>query len=588
MRLVHRIVLLPALAIIPLGAVSQRPAPGPVEELLIVGSDEGRHGGRLVVALRSEPRTLNPVVATDGPSRDVIGTMAGDLIHVNRSSQLTEPALAKSWQVSDGGRQYTLNLRRGLRFSNGHAVDADDVLFTFRVLLDDRIGAPQRDLLIVGGQPITVTKIDAQTVRVTLAQPYAAAERLFDSIAILPRHLLEPAYEVGTLAQAWTLNTARAAIAGLGPFRLKEYVAGQRLVLERNPYYWKADRAKKRLPYLDELVFLFVGTEDAEVIRFQSGESDVLGRASAENFAVLARDRNAARYQLTDLGPSLEYNFVFFNLNDLTSKKLPQIAAKQRWFREVKFRQAVSRAIDREAIRRLAYRGLAVPLWGNVTPGNKLWVNEAIPRPPRSVEQARALLRDAGFSWRPDGGLVDREGQPVEFSIAASSSNAQRMMMATLVQDDLRQLGMKVQVVSLEFRALLDRVFQTFDYEACLLGLGGGDGDPNGEMNVWLSRGSSHLWSLGQDTPPTSWEAEIDRLMERQLVTLNHADRKALFDRVQQLVAEQLPFIFLASPHVLIGARKDLANFHPAALAPHTLWNVEQLFFRPQQVSVRP
>lgn len=588
MLLVHRIVLLPALAIIPLGAVSQRPVPEPVEDLLIVNSDEGRHGGRLVVALRSEPRTLNPVVATDGPSRDVIGTMTGDLIHVNRLSQLTEPALAKSWQISDGGRQYTLSLRRGLRFSDGHAVDADDVLFTFRVLLDDRIGAPQRDLLIIGGQPITVTKIDAQTVRVTLAQPYAAAERLFDSIAILPRHLLEPAYEAGTLAQAWTLNTAPAAIAGLGPFRLKEYVAGQRLVLERNPYYWKADRAKARLPYVAELVFLFVGTEDGEVIRFQSGESDVLGRASAENFAVLARDQNAARYQLTDLGPSLEYNFVFFNLNDLTSRKLPQIAAQQRWFREVKFRQAVSRAIDREAITRLAYRGLAVPLWGNVTPGNKLWVNEAIPRPPRSVEQARALLRDAGFSWRPDGGLVDREGQPVEFSIATSSSNAQRMTMATLIQDDLRQLGMKVQVVSLEFRALLDRVFQTFDYEACLLGLGGGDGDPNGEMNVWLSRGSSHLWSLGQDTPPTSWEAEIDRLMERQLVTLNHADRKALYDRVQQLVAENLPFVFLASPHVLVGAQKDLANFQPAVLAPHTLWNVEQLFFRPQQVSVRP
>lgn len=588
MRLLHRIVLLPALAIIPLGTVSQRLAPEPVEELLIVNSDEGRHGGRLVVALRSEPRTLNPVVATDGPSREVIGTMTADLIHVNRLSQLTEPALAKSWQVSDGGRQYTLNLRRGLRFSDGHAVDADDVLFTFRVLLDDRIGAPQRDLLIIGGQPITVTKIDAQTVRVTLAQPYAAAERLFDSIAILPRHLLEPAYEAGTLAQAWTLNAARATVAGLGPFRLKEYVAGQRLVLERNPYYWKADRAKKRLPYLDELVFVFVGTEDGEVIRFQSGESDVLGRASAENFAVLARDQHAARYQLTDLGPSLEYHFVFFNLNDLTSKKLPQIAAKQRWFRDVKFRQAVSRAIDREAIRRLAYRGLAVPLWGNVTPGNKLWVNQAIPRPPRSVEQARALLRDAGFLWRPDGGLVDREGQPVEFSIATSSSNAQRMTMATLIQDDLRQVGMKVQVVSLEFRALLDRVFQTFDYEACLLGLGGGDGDPNAEMNVWLSRGSSHLWSLGRDRPVTPWEAEIDRLMERQLVTLDHAERKALYDRVQQLVAEHLPFIFLASPHVLVGARKDLANFQPAALAPHTLWNVEQLFFRPQQVSVRP
>ena len=170
-------------------------------------------------------------------------------------------------------------------------------------------------------------------------------------------------------------------MAGLGPYRLKEYVAGQRLVLERNPYYWKADSARRRLPYIDELVFLFAGNEDAQVIRFQSGESDVLSRASADNFAVLSRDQAAKQYQLKDLGPSLEYNFLFFNQNDLSGKNLPQVAAKQRWFGDLGFRRAVSRAIDREGIVRLVYRGRAVPLWGNVSPGNRLWVNTAIPRP---------------------------------------------------------------------------------------------------------------------------------------------------------------------------------------------------------------
>jgi peptide/nickel transport system substrate-binding protein len=549
------------------------------EEVLVERATSGTPGGRLIVALRAEPRTLNPAVAADAPSREIIGRMTGDLIHIDRSTHSTEPALATQWKRSPDGREYTLTLRKGIRFSDGHPFDADDVVFTFQVMLDKRTNAPQRDLLIVGGQPLRVTKVDEYTVRVTLAQPYAAAERLFDSIAILPRHLLGEAYAKGVMANIWSVATPATAIAGLGPYRLKEYVPGQRLVLERNPYYWKIDSAKQRLPYIDELVFLFTGNEDAQVIRFQSGDSDVLNRASADNFAVLARDRNTTRYQLKDLGPSLEYNFLFFNQNDLSGKNLPHVAAKQQWFSDLGFRRAVSRAIDREAVARLVYRGRAVPLWSNVSPGNHRWVNASIARPPRSVSEARAILKASGFSWRPDGTLVDRHGRPVAFTIVTSTTSAQRTEMATLIQADLKELGMSVQVVPLEFRALVDRVFQSFDYDASILGLGGGDADPNGEMNVWLSSGSNHLWRLGQTTPATPWEAEIDRLMQKQLVTLDVRERKHLFDRVQTIVAEQLPFIFLVAPHILVGARADLGNFQPTVLDHYTLWNVERLFF---------
>ena len=578
MRLFGSALIVTLLSWLPVGAAT----PATVtkgEEVLVERTTSGTHGGRLVVALRAEPRTLNPATAADAPSREVIGRMTGDLIHIDRSTQSTEAALASQWKRSPDGREYTLTLRKGIRFSDGYPFDADDVVFTFQVLLDQRTGAPQRDLLVVGGQPIRVTKVDEYTVRVTLSQPYAAAERLFDSIAILPLHLLGDVYAKGAMANVWSLATPPAAIAGLGPYRLKEYVAGQRLVLERNPYYWKTDSASRRLPYIDELVFLFTGNEDAQVIRFQSGDSDVLNRASADNFAVLGRDQTARRYQLKDLGPSLEYNFLFFNQNDLGGKNLAQVAAKQQWFGDLGFRRAVSRAIDREGIARLVYRGRAVPLWGNVSPGNHLWMNTSIPRSPRSVSEARSILKASGFSWRPDGTLVDRQGRPVAFTIVTSSTSAQRTEMATLIQADLKELGMDVQVVPLEFRALVDRVFQTFDYDASILGLGGGDADPNGEMNVWLSSGSNHLWRLGQKTPATAWEAEVDRLMEKQLITLDYRERKRLFDRVQVIVAEQLPFIFLAAPHVLVGARADLANFQPAVLDHYTLWNVERLFF---------
>src|SRR3984957_5594705 len=562
-------------------AVVARPvsAAQATEERVIAADLTGHSGGVLRVALRSEPKTLNPVLAVDEPSREVIRCLTADLIHINRGSLKTEPALAKSWTVSRDGKQYTLQLRRGLKFSDGQLFTADDVVFSFQVYLDEKVDSSQRDLLVVGGKPITVVKVDDYTVRFELAQPYAAAERLFDSIAILPRHLLQNTYQAGSFSQAWTLSMPPNQFAGLGPFRLKEYVAGQRVVLERNPYYWKANRAGNQLPYLNEVVFLFVPSEDAQVIRFQSGDTDVLSRFSAENFAVLQKQQSVRGYHLDDLGAGLEYNFLFFNLNDLAANGPPEIARKQVWFQDLRFRQAVSAAIDREGIVRLVYSGRATPIWDQVTPGNKLWLDERIAHPARSLEHARQLLQSAGFSWS-SGALVDPHGNPVEFSILTSSSNAQRMKMATIIQDDLSQLGMKVQVVPLEFHAMVDRLQNSYNYEAAVMGLVSGDADPTSEMNVWLSSGETHLWHPNQDKPATPWESEMDGLMQEQLVTLDYAKRKQLYDHVQEIVAENLPMICLVIPDILVAAANRVGNFHPGILVPYALWNIEQLYIQ--------
>ena len=456
------------------------------------------------------------------------------------------------------------------------------MVFTFKVYLDEKVHSPQRDLLVINGKPLSVTKIDSYTVRFDLDQPYAAAERIFDSLAILPRHLLEEAYNEGKFSQSWTLNTAPGAIAGLGPFRLKQYVPGQRIVLERNPYYWKVDRNRNRLPYVDELAFLFVGTEDAQVIHFETGESQIINRFGTDNFRVLAREQDVRGYHVEDLGPSLEFNFLVFNLNDLPPGQLPNIRHEQTWFRDLKFRQAVSSTIDRDSIVRLAYQGHGAALWGNESPSDKLWINQSLPHPPRSIEHARDLLKSAGFSWNSEGKLLDRQGTPVEFTIITSSSNAQRVKMATLIADDLEQLGMNVHPIPLEFRAVVDRVFQSNNYEACILGLGGGDADPNVAMNVWLSNGPTHVWNLHETHPATEWEAEIDRLMNQQMITMNYRRRKQLYDRVQQLIAENLPVIFLATPDVLVGARNEIGNFNPGVLEPYALWDTEELFIKTQ------
>jgi peptide/nickel transport system substrate-binding protein len=569
-------------------AASSAPLPQPVqkgEELQIASAELGQYGGTLVVGQRGEPKTLNPVLAADAPSREVIGRMMADLVHINRATQKTEPALATSWKLSKDGRSFIVKLRRGIRFSDGQPFNADDVVFTFKAYLDDKIHSPQRDLLIIGGKPISVVKLDDYTLRFEISQPYAAAERIFDSVWILPQHQLRASYEHGAFAQALSLNTAPDAAAGLGPFRFRQYLPGERIVLERNPYYWKADRNKLRLPYLDEVAFLFVGNEDAQILRFQSRETNIISRFSAENYAAMAREQQARGYDLVDLGPSLEYNFVFFNLNDLPADKFPQISREQLWFRDVRFRQAVSAAVDRQSIVRLVYGGRAAPLWGNVTPGNKLWVDQALARPERSLDHAKELLKSSGFSWTADGKLIDPKKEPVEFTLITSSSNAQRVKMATLVADDLSQLGIGVHVVPLEFRGLIDRVFQSNDYEACLMGLGGGDADPNGDMNVWLSSGGTHLWNMHETKPATAWEGDLDRLMNQQLITLDYKKRKHIYDHAQQIIADNVPFIFLATPDVLVGASTDVANLHPATLDPYVLWNADELFFRRQGVS---
>jgi peptide/nickel transport system substrate-binding protein len=275
------------------------------------------------------------------------------------------------------------------------------------------------------------------------------------------------------------------------------------------------------------------------------------------------------------LGPGLDYNFLCFNLTPGNPKQV--------WFGKSEFRQALSLAVDREAIAKLVFDGRAEPIWGHVTPGNKQWFSPALPRRRRSVANAKALLSKAGFAWNGDGRLIDRTGTVVEFSILVSSSSADRNRMATILQADFKDLGITVTITPIEFRSLLDRVLNTRQFDTTLMGLGGGSADPNAEMNVWLSSGAMHLWNPNQTKPATAWEGEIDHLMQQQAAELNAAKRRTLYENVQRLVAEQVPMIFLATPNVLAAARPAVGNFRPSVLEHTTLWNSEELFLAPRQ-----
>ncbi len=548
-------------------------------QALRLASVSGSAGGRLNASLRAEPKTLNPIYAMDISSRAVTSITHADLLHINRKTDEVEPSLAKSWQVSHGGQTYTLHLRQGVRFSDGSPFTADDVLFSFQVYLDPELNAPQRDLLIIDGSPMRVVKMDAYTVRCDLPKPYAAATRLFDGLAMLPRHLLEPLVRTKALKDAWTIGTSPSQLAGLGPFRLKTYRPGQTLIFERNPYYWKQDSAGRSLPYLDEVDFAVLPNQDAESIRFAAGQLDFLAGLSADSYASLEKLSSAQSIQMIDGGPGLAFDLLLFNLNTDVAAQ-PQAAARaQKWFAQEAFRQAISLAINREQLVRLVFENHAVPLVSPVTPASRSWADPKLQPEKQDLPRSRAVLTAGGFRWQ-DGSLFDSEGNRVQFTIIASASNRQQGEIATLLQHNFSALGIDSRIVSLEFRSYLQRITQSHDFDVAVMALSAGDSDPNGNMGLWLTDGALHLWNLGEKQPASAWESEIDSLMRRQLYVTDRKERQSLYYRVQEIYAQKLPFLSLAAPNMLGAVRGGLLGVTPSALDPGMLDNIASFYWK--------
>jgi len=560
------------------------PGAGPAPRDAAIVKVEGQRGGRIFVGITAAPKSFNWVIANDGASRQVTYQIMGDLIHVNRATQQVEPGLAKSWEVSRDGLVFTLHLREGIRFSDGHPFDADDVLFTFQVYLDPKVNSTQRTLLTVNGRPLKVEKLGPWTLRFTFPQAHGPSERAFDGIGILPRHILEPAYREGRFEKVWTLAEDPKNVVGLGPFRLGNVVPGERVVLERNPYFWKVDAQGEPLPYLDELVFEVVPDQNAVTLRLASGDLDVLDRVLPDDYEYLKKLGSVKGISVLNAGPSLEYLFLVLNLNSRVNPETgrPYVdPEKLRWFSDVNFRRALAYAVDRPSIVNLVYHGAAHEIFAQTSPGNRLWFNPKIVRYDQNLSRARELLTQAGFRSSPgDGALLSPSGTRVEFTLVTNADSRERMRIGSLIQSDLEKLGIQVKFQAVEFNALVERLLHTYDFEAVLMGLGGGDADPGGEMNVWLSSGSLHLWDGGAPGPGRAWEARIDDLMKRQMTTTNQADRKRAYDEVQAIVSEELPIIPLVSRAVLVAAKSRVGNLQPVVMAPYALWNSEQLYLK--------
>src|ERR1700674_3717922 len=306
-----------------------------------------------------------------------------------------------------------------------------------------------------------------------------------------------------------------------------------------------------------------------ELLRFVRGEIDFVNTVDAEHFDRVVTENSALAH---DAGVSLDSEEMWFN--QVPSSPLPDY--KKAWFTSTNFRRAISEAINRQDLARIAFRTRAQPAVGPVSPANKFWFNSKLQ--PHPFDQKSALQRLSQDGFRLEHGVLrDRDGHAVEFSIITNAGNKYRESMATMIQQDLSGIGVKLNVVTLDSPSLIERMTRTFDYEACLLGLVNNELDPNSQMNVWLSSAENHQWNPSQKTPATAWEAEIDKLMRAQASTLDQNKRKEYFDKVQEIAWEQEPFIYLVNKNALSAVSPHLLNVHPVVLRPQVYWNIDQL-----------
>ena len=565
------------------------PHPLPEEPLVIDAPAIGRHGGRFVMGSIQNPRTFNAIMANEQSSNDILERTYARLAEYDNAGQKTVPGLAKLWEVAADQVTWTFHLRKGARFSDGHPITAEDVLFSFEVVYDLTLHPSMQDLLKMGGKNFEITAPDPHTIVVKTPSPNAALVESVANVPIMPKHILDGAFRSGDFAAAFSVSTPADKLVTSGPWRIAQYVPGEKTVLNRNPYWYGVDKEKRRLPYLDEVVFLIVPDFDAADLKFRAGELHGLDDVKPENYRWYQDNQKQNNFTLYDLGPDLNTNQFWFNLNKVqkptAGKKLgePYVdPAKYTWFSNPVFRRAVSMAIDRKAMIPSVFFGEAVDNWAIATPGNKVWHSPDLVRYDYNPAEAKRLLASLGFKdINSDGTLEDAKGNPITFSMKTNSSNTTRIAMMNFIKADLAKVGINVITSPVDFNTLITNLRSDFQYESILLGLQSGvPPDPAMMQNVWRSSGLTHFWFLSQVKPDTPQEARIDQLMEEIIGTHDLAARKKAYKEIETVANEMGWMIWLPVRIQKIPVSNRFGNLQPSILRHRILWNSYSIFVK--------
>ena len=548
------------------------------EDAYVSNGEPGNYGGTLVLGLPGNPKTFNVVTMAEVLSAWVVaGPVYKALVDWDNEKQEDIPGLAKSWESTPDGLQWRFNLRKGVMWSDGTPFNADDVIFTFQVNFDRNVASPGGDLFTQSdGSFPAVQKIDDYTVVFQLKEPNAAFAAAIGSSYLIPKHKWENDYKAGNFREVLSISTPPQDVVGLGPYRVQSFTTDQRVVLERNPYYWKVDKNQQRLPYLDRVIFVIVPDFNTMALKFQNGETDMMWDVSPDNVDLVRSKEQEGDYTVYDLGPSFNTNYIVFN-QDLAKYKNP---VKLRWFREQKFRQAVSHAIDRDAIVRTAFQGYGIPLFNFNSPSNKVWYTDNITTYPYNPDRARELLKEIGIEDRNNDGIVeDSQGRPIKFTINTNANRQFRVNMGTLIKDNLAKIGMDVTLQPLESGLISEKLQNTRDFDAIILGWQSQvPPDPIIGKNVLLPSASTYYSFPNQAEPSTEWERRLQELITLNSKQISLADRQQSYWEAMKIWSDYLPEIELAAPKYFVAAKNRFGNFKPSPLANFVYWNIEELY----------
>ncbi len=542
----------------------------------------GNFGGVMVLSTIGEgPKTFNPFNTKDNISSMMSEIMYDGLVTTQPITGEVVPKLAKSFEVD--GCRYIVHLRKGIKWSDGKLITADDVVFTWKDIILAGFGNTSiRDSIIINGELPKVYKIDDYTVEFVTPQPFAPFLRMLAS-PIAPKHVFLPAVKKGKAYfdtfQSTNINPKDLVTSGA--FRLKEYVPAQRVVYGRNPNYYEINKKEEKLPYLDRLVYLIVGDVNNEVLKFEGGELDVISLQGA-NVARFKEMEKHSDFTVYNIGPDTGTMYLSMNLNDRkdSNGKFYVDPKKQLWFGDVNFRRACDYAIDRKNMVLNIANGLGEPLF---TPEslNSIFLNKDLKPYNRDINKAKELLRKSGFYWDKKGHLKDRFGNHVEFDLYTNAGNTEREAIGVMVKQDLEDLGMKVNFKPIEFNSLVNKLVSTLDWDMVIMGLTGSPLEPNGGKNVWMSNGTLHMFNQRLEKDMNSkrlpWEKRIDYLYEQGALAVNFEERKKFYDEYQKIVYEQKPFIYIYSPIRIVAIRNKFKNIFPSSLGGVT-HNIEEIF----------
>lgn len=559
------------------------------------------HNSQLVLSTLTDPKTFN--YANNQSFPNIFLFAYEGLTRENGVTGEIEPALAESWQISPDHLRIRFTLRAGLYWSDGQPLTADDVVFTYRdIVFNPEIPVDAKDSLRIGleGQYPTIQKLDDRRVEFLLPEPFAPFLRATagpDGVMILPKHVLADSLRTkgadGNLAflSTWGTDTPPQQIVVNGPYRLDSYTAGQRLVFRRNPYYWRKTSSGQSLPNINRIVWQFIENTDSQLLRFRSGELDVLGDARPlrpEYYSLLKREEQRGRFQVYNGGPWSGMLYLAFNQNPARNQAGQPIVdpIKQRWFANLNFRRAVAHAIDRNRMNNNIFRGLGVVQTSPISVQSPYFLppDQGLKGIDFDPERSRQLLLEAGFRYNNQKQLLDADGNRVRFTLLTNAGNKVREAIGAQIKQDLANIGIQVDFTPINFNTLSDKISTTRDWDAHIIGFTGGL-DPHGAANFWISSGASHYFNLGpqpgqpplRDWQPTDWERAIDRLFIAGARELNEAKRKEIYGQFQRLVEDQLPITLLVNDRALMAARTTLQGLKYSGLPSWGLWNIYEL-----------